>query len=746
MSEAHNRSLFWGTYRPNVYFGARSRSTDTVLAGLMWFGLGDYAGFRSIRHSCEQGDNLAQYGWAKHDGRTFGVQEINDPLNNVTMTTSFVKGTGANQNDWALRLSGVPHKSKTAHISLLFYVALDTAETGEVALRRSGKARRGRFAVDGQAPGLGNFSLFFLENEVGSGGMPLRFWGTQSPRASVWNVKDRVAELILTEARSKLDPNATVFPPPAALFQLPNHAAPGSNIFVTQKTLEAPFEVDLVFMSQGAGQDSPTLEQGESFAKEVLGTRLTADVNAFDSRFEDVFGLDEAGLGKKHIKMAKFALSNMIGALGYFYGSGLQKDDSPMGFHETAPQVLFTAVPSRPFFPRGFLWDEGFHQLLVQKWDNDLSMDILQHWLNLLDDDGWVAREQILGPEARSKVPSEFQVQDSTFANPPTWLFPVLSFVADLRASESTAGNEIPPISTADDLKYLRRRLLTDRAAATVFLLGAYDKLKLHYSWMRRTQRGRTIDACPECDGFRWTGRTVNHTLTSGLDDYPRANPPDEGELHVDLLSWIGLYAKALAELAGWLGKEDDRAEFLAQLERVQNTLEKVHWNDDESFYQDVVMREDGTRTFIGRIGYVGLFPVILGVVPPCHPSVEGVLELLRDPDHLWSDYGIMSLSASDDDFGGGENYWKGPIWINVNYLVLAALKKWYSECPGSLGAEAQRIYAELRRNVMENVYKEYRRTGYIWEQYSPLNGAGQRSHPFTGWSALVLLIMAEKY
>jgi hypothetical protein len=30
-------------------------------------------------------------------------------------------------------------------------------------------------------------------------------------------------------------------------------------------------------------------------------------------------------------------------------------------------------------------------------------------------------------------------------------------------------------------------------------------------------------------------------------------------------------------------------------------------------------------------------------------------------------------------------------------------------------------------------MFKEYEKTGYVWEQYSCVDGHGSRSHPFTG-------------
>ncbi len=45
LSAAQNASLLWGTYRPNLYFGTRTRSpTDAVLTGLLWHGAKDFRG------------------------------------------------------------------------------------------------------------------------------------------------------------------------------------------------------------------------------------------------------------------------------------------------------------------------------------------------------------------------------------------------------------------------------------------------------------------------------------------------------------------------------------------------------------------------------------------------------------------------------------------------------------------------------------------------------------------------------
>ena len=121
------------------------------------------------------------------------------------------------------------------------------------------------------------------------------------------------------------------------------------------------------------------------------------------------------------------------------------------------------------------------------------------------------------------------------------------------------------------------------------------------------------------------------------------------------------------------------------------------------------------------------------------------MLKMIADERLMWSPHGLRSLSASDELFHSGEDYWKGNIWININYMVLAALHKHYVG-DGPYVSLARQVYADLRTAVVSTITNSFTESGFIWEQYHPVTGAGMRTHPFTGWSALVVKIMAESY
>mgnify|MGYP001762027069 FL=1 len=137
---------------------------------------------------------------------------------------------------------------------------------------------------------------------------------------------------------------------------------------------------------------------------------------------------------------------------------------------------------------------------------------------------------------------------------------------------------------------------------------------------------------------------------------------------------------------------------------------------------------------------------MLLQLLPAQSEQLGAVLHLLRDRAHLWSEHGLRSLSKSSKFYGTDENYWRGAIWIPINYLALRALHNTYMRTPGPHQTLAAETYKELRTNVINTVLNAYEETGYSWEQYDPEDGHGRRGHPFTGWTSTVVLMMAEEY
>ncbi|OMH86393.1 putative mannosyl-oligosaccharide glucosidase [Zancudomyces culisetae] len=536
------------------------------------------------------------------------------------------------------------------------------------------------------------------------------------------------------------------------------------------------------------------------------------------------------------------------------------------------PRIIFTGTPSRTFFPRGFLWDEGFHQLIVSEFDTDLSLLILNSWFDSMDKtSGWISREKIYGEEARSKVPKKFQVQNKHIANPPTLLMPVLKYLNILKQQtmrgsggkargmdgaeavsqgssgsgsggvENEDGNDdimMDPMEKAainmrkhrqvhlsreqDDNQgqeqeegfYLNNKEI--KSIGKIKLYELYTKLKKNYEWYLNTQSEKidSVLGYSNIELYKWNqglkkGAAANrhHLLPSGLDDYPRCDyyytteqeveskekgnngggktskpvkrfheicDGDKSEiddeerlfLHVDLISWIGFMAKSLYEISDFLGLSADQMLHLEKYNNIKKYLNEIYYNKQKNMYCDIMLTTK-TKTAAGtgsdtkksskskikhvcHKGYISLIPRLL--LSPSSVSTAELLgndiDMLTDPNELWSEFGIRSLSKSNPYYQQGENYWKGPIWVNINYLVLKSLHSGHHQNPHNNQEEKSDLatYNRLKANLVSTIVGSYNKTGNFWEQYNQDTGNGQRSHPFNGWTSLLVLIMADKY
>jgi mannosyl-oligosaccharide glucosidase len=161
----------------------------------------------------------------------------------------------------------------------------------------------------------------------------------------------------------------------------------------------------------------------------------------------------------------------------------------------------------------------------------------------------------------------------------------VTAFIDRLRS----AGNEFENQLGVDSIG-IQQPLVPQDAGPSVllqpdnardYLRSIYPAIRRHYEWFRRTQRGQIKQwgrkASSRTEGYRWRGRTEDHVLTSGLDDYPRARPPHVGELHLDLISWMAFFTRTMRGIAEFAGETEDEAKFkeieLAMLQNIEGEL-----------------------------------------------------------------------------------------------------------------------------------------------------------------------------
>ena len=659
------------------------------------------------------------------DPGKFYTQTVQDPNLSISITQTWQ----ISNEGWKVSFTGSSlSNSKSPDsklVNLIFFVAL----------------AQDHLNFDGS-----NWSGSFPFNFQSSSDYIVRAVKTPKIEEKVWKVKKFVQKWLYDSSITKPIKNSYGLLTPAN--------EPLSNFIFIQVQSKSPFYLEITY-------------------KTPPSTLVHDSISLFSEKFLKNFGKFSQNNFETNV------LSYLLSGLSYL--SGPIKVLKNGQVEESLPKDLLTFVPSRFTFPRGFLWDEGFHLLVAEHWDLDLTIKIFQSWLDSMDSNGWICREQIRGPAAETRVPEQFIPQSEEIANPPSFVFFIENALDKLK--------KIPPEQFESNNLYKMFK-------------STYGKLKKWTFWILNTQVNS--ENLP-----MWKGRTAGHNLASGLDDYPRGLQVSEHERHLDLYMWEIKLVTLMVETSKLLENLEDSQIFMDQLLKLKNIEHKFIDKDgvfkdfigsqflDPSGKQPYLWRGDnqcgnvknplGTAAecnpysdlpccsefgwcgntknhcscekckvskkledrqnyekkslFSPHIGYVNLMPLIVGHVKNGSKEFEKILDFLSDPNILWSRFGIRSLSKGDLLFKSGENYWKGEIWINFNFMVLRGIKKYYWESDRARG-----IYKELRENVVRNVRDEWSRTGYLWEQYSEENGKGQRVHPFTGWSSLVLNIIYEKF
>ena len=212
------------------------------------------------------------------------------------------------------------------------------------------------------------------------------------------------------------------------------------------------------------------------------------------------------------------------------------------------------------------------------------------------------------------------------------------------------------------------------------------------------------------------------HPYSSGLDDSPIFDH-DAILVSPDLTSYLILADRILA---GWLWERGDRAGVLRCTKRADAAVERLAatWDADRGFYPSIGEQGDP----VAPETIVSLMPVLAEGLPQEH--VDGMLEAVTDPERFATPHPLPTVAVREKDFSPTE-MWRGPVWVNTNWLVATGLRaRGHLDLASSIERATVRLVAEHGPN----------------EYFRPDTGEKPpRATTVFGWSAALTVDLAVR-
>ena len=231
-----------------------------------------------------------------------------------------------------------------------------------------------------------------------------------------------------------------------------------------------------------------------------------------------------------------------------------------------------------------------------------------------------------------------------------------------------------------------------------------------------------------------------------GMDNSPRFDNVKKMDC-VDFSCFMANEARYMTKAANVLGLSEEEKYWKDKYSDIKRAINETLWSKEDGFYFDRIV---GTNVFKKVWAVSSFLPLFAGVCDK--HQAENLVARLKDKRKFDTTLPIPSVAADDDTFG--TDMWRGPVWINYNYMIAKGL--------------AEYGFNELAEKITQKTIKAitfwYEHDGVIFEFYdsenrvspSKLNRKGKPVEPYSpkvrmqtirdyGWSAALFADMVLK-
>lgn len=276
-----------------------------------------------------------------------------------------------------------------------------------------------------------------------------------------------------------------------------------------------------------------------------------------------------------------------------------------------------------------------------------------------------------------------------------------ISAVLDMQRADGFVGHAMNPggVSniTQPPVLALGAKLVHEAVPNLDWIRSLYPKLSSYIDWdlKNRDSDGSgllewQIEGDPRC-----------RCGESGMDNSPRFDAATRMDA-VDFNSFIALECEILAEFARMLDLEADAVKWQTMKERICRLISSRLWSDEFGFFVDYDLESDAQSPILASSGFL---PLICGAASDA--QAKRLAKHLSDARMFGTAFPVPSIAAKDTEHYE-KDMWRGPVWINLNWLIANGLDRYGL-------SEAASVIRERTMREIERCCENY---GTLFEFY----------------------------